>query len=70
MNEDIEKYASLALDDENYIYFINQIINKKYNKARLFIEECIDKTEMMIILGNKENIHVLSKQLNLLFPLY
>jgi len=63
MNENIKKYASLALEDKEYYYLLEQINTKNYNKARLFIDNCIDSLELAISLSEINESIVLMKQL-------
>lgn len=63
MNKEIVKYASLCLEDKEYIYLLEQIEKKQYNKARLFVERCIDSLELVISISEINDSIVLKKQL-------
>jgi hypothetical protein len=64
MNENIKNYASLALDDEQFKHLNSLLQNNKLNRARLFVENCMDEIELEMSISEVNDSAVLETQLN------
>lgn len=64
MNENIKNYASLALNDKQFNYLNFLLHNNKLNRARLFVESCMDEIELEMSVSEVNDSLILETQLN------